>query len=145
MIGQGGGTLGQFGPSFYDVKCSKTGSPVRGARSARSSFARGARFDREKSKENAKPGQYGPGLYDIRCFKTGSPRGSTKGTPRWGAGMRFDREKCADNARYGQAPTASSGPPTVSNRGSPLWKGARPSAAFALPHVRHARLNWAAA
>ena len=93
------GTFGQFGPGMYDVRCSKTGSPLRGSKGTpRLSFA-GPRFSREKCCEGKETehlllGQFGPGMYDVKCFNTGSPRGGSKGTPRFGSGARFDREKC---------------------------------------------------
>ena len=140
------GTFGQFGPGMYDVRCSKTGSPLRGSKGTpRLSFA-GPRFSREKCCEGKETehlllGQFGPGMYDVKCFNTGSPRGGSKGTPRFGSGARFDREKCyegKEHVRFGrEGPTASYDPPRCSNRGSPLWK-MRTSAAFALPHVRGA-------
>ena len=70
------GTLGQFGPGMYDVRCSKTGSP-HGVPKGTPRMGNGSRFDRGKcyeGKENEHMllGQFGPGLYDIRCFKTGT-------------------------------------------------------------------------
>merc|ERR1712146_468277 len=126
-------------------RCSKTGSP-RGVAKGTPRLGNGSRFDRGKcyeGKENMHmlKGQFGPGLYDIRCFNTGSPRGKGKGTPRFGTGPRFDRDKCYEgkvHMKFGrEGPTASSSAPQCSNRGSPLWRN-RPSAAFALPHVRGA-------
>lgn len=139
------GTLGQFGPGMYDVRSSKTGSP-RGVAKGTPRLGNGSRFDRGKcyeGKENAHMllGQFGPGLYDIRCFNTGSPTGGSKRTPRFGSGARFDRDKCyegKEHMRYGrEGPTATYDPPRCSNRGSPLWRN-RPSAAFALPHMKGA-------
>ena len=138
-------TYGQFGPGMYNVRCSKTGSPLRGSKGT-PRLGVGPRFSRDEcyeGKENMHLllGQFGPGLYDIRCFNTGSPKGGGKGTPRFGSGARFDREKCYDgkeHVKFGrEGPTASYDAPRCSNRGSPLWK-VRPSAAFALPHVRGA-------
>lgn len=138
--------LGQYGHLQYDVRVSKTGSP-RGQAKGTPSFdltaPRSARDKVYEGKENMKAGQFGPGLYDIRCFKTGSPKGQAKGTPRFGSGARFDREKCYEGRWHpngrGKAGASGLDPPMCSNRGSPLWKGGRPSAAFALPHVPRVR------
>lgn len=138
--------LGQYGHLHYDVRVSKTGSP-RGRTRCTPSFnltaPHSAREKAYEGKEHMKAGQYGPGMYDIRCFKTGSPTGKAKGTPRFGSGARFDREKCYEGRwrdnNFGKEGASGLNPPMCSNRGSPLWKGYRPSAAFAQPHVPRVR------
>ena len=125
---------------MYDVRCSKTGSPLRGAKGTPSFSRTARRFS--TAGDPAVPGQFGPGMYDIRCFKTGTPRGAAKRTPRFAPGERFDREKCyegKENVRFGMAGASGLNAPLCSHRGSPLWKGGRPSAAFALPHIPRQR------
>ena len=74
------GTLGQFAGTFYDVRCSNTGTPRGGAGAKGTPSMGGARrFNRDKcfeGKENAgvQRGQFGPGFYDVRCSNTGTPR-----------------------------------------------------------------------
>lgn len=137
--------LGQFGPSFYDVRVSKTGSPRGGAkgfgwrpapRLVEHRVTPRVSEASTKEKENLPAGQLGPGLYDVKCFQMGW---EAKGTPRFVPSKRFDRNKCYEGkarCQFGQfGPTGVYDAPMCSNRGSPLWKN-RPSAAFALPHVR---------
>ena len=74
---------------------------------------------------------------DVRCSKTGSVHDAAKGTTRFGSGARFDREKCYEGkernaTNYGQY-GGQFYDVRCSKTGSPLLKGSRPSAAFALP------------
>merc|ERR1719198_622636 len=121
-------SLGQYGPSMYDVKS----SPVK----ATPKFGSGARFDREKAYEGKETkatmlGSFGPGMYDVKL----SP---IKRTPKFGSGARFDREKAYEGKAADKRGQFGPGLYDVrcSNRGSPLLKGRGPSAAFALPSRR---------
>mmetsp|Transcript_48312 Transcript_48312/g.126322 ORF Transcript_48312/g.126322 Transcript_48312/m.126322 type:complete len:297 (-) Transcript_48312:227-1117(-) len=137
--------LGSFGPGMYDVRCSKMGSPLRGAKGTPSFTRTSPRFG-TKAQENLQPGQFGPGMYEIRCSKNGSPVRGGKMTPRFVPGRRFDRENCYEGKETVHVLLGRSGalgshdPPRCSRNGSPLWnRGSRPGAAFALPHVRMPR------
>jgi len=129
--------LGSAGPGFYDVRCSKTGTP-RNAAKGTPTFGGARRFNRERCYEGkdriAKDyGQFGPGFYDVRCSKTGTPRGEAKGTPTFGRGRRFDRERCYDGKEnqatlLGQYGPSERSPPRCTNRGTPNWQA--PTSAF---------------
>jgi len=143
-------TVGSFGPSMYDVKCSKTGSPL-GKGKGTPRFGAGERYDRRKcyeGKENKRMhdsllGGYGHLSYDVKCSNMGSPLGrATGGSPRFATGERFNRSKCYEGKENNHMLLGSFGPGLYdircSPRGSPLWKnrpGAGGTAAFALPHV----------
>ena len=77
---------GQFGGVYYDVRCSKTGTP-RGAAGAKATptfhsvdhLGSTRRYNRDKcyeGKANAavQSGQFGGIFYDVRCSNTGTPR-----------------------------------------------------------------------
>ena len=77
---------GQYGGVYYDVRCSKTGTPRGGAGAKGTPTFHSAdhlgstrRFNRDKcyeGKVNAavQRGQYGGVFYDARCSNTGTPR-----------------------------------------------------------------------
>ena len=82
-------TFGQFSGQFYDVRCSRTGTP-RGAAGAKGTpkfhsvdhMGSTRRFNREKCYEgkvnaDVQRGQYGGVFYDVGCSRTGTPRWQT--------------------------------------------------------------------
>ena len=82
-------TFGQFSGQFYDVRCSRTGTP-RGGAGAKGTpkfhsvdhMGSTRRFNREKCYEgkvnaDVQRGQYGGVFYDVGCSRTGTPRWQT--------------------------------------------------------------------
>ena len=83
----GVGCKGGYGGTFYDVRCSKTGSPLKNGAKGSPRWVRHAkRFDREqcyegKDAEHLKLGQYSHLAYDVRCSNKGSPLWRPKREP----------------------------------------------------------------
>ena len=88
---------GQYGGVYYDVRCSRTGTP-RGGGGAKGTptfhsvdhMGSTRRYNREKCYEgkanaNVQRGQYGGVFYDVGCSRTGTPRWQT---PTASFGMR---------------------------------------------------------
>ena len=75
--------LGQFGPGFYDVRCSKTGTPRNAPAKGTPTFGGTRRFNRERCYEGKERtatlfGQFGPG-------ERSPPRCTNRGVPNWRA------------------------------------------------------------
>ena len=163
-------TFGQFSGQFYDVRCSRTGTP-RGAAGAKGTpkfhsvdhMGSTRRFNREKCYEgkanaNVQRGQYGGVYYDVRCSRTGTPRGGAgaKGTPTFhsvdhlGSTRRFNREKCYEGKANADVQRGQYGgvfyDVGCSRTGTPRWQTPtasfgkrRPSSATELRVVMHRR------
>ena len=163
-------TFGQFSGQFYDVRCSRTGTP-RGAAGAKGTpkfhsvdhMGSTRRYNREKCYEgkanaNVQRGQYGGVYYDVRCSRTGTPRGGAgaKGTPTFhsvdhmGSTRRFNREKCYEGKVNADVQRGQYGgvfyDVGCSRTGTPRWQTPtasfgkrRPSSATELRVVMHRR------
>ena len=163
-------TFGQFSGQFYDVRCSRTGTP-RGAAGAKGTpkfhsvdhMGSTRRYNREKCYEgkanaNVQRGQYGGVYYDVRCSRTGTPRGGAgaKGTPTFhsvdhlGSTRRFNREKCYEGKANADVQRGQYGgvfyDVGCSRTGTPRWQTPtasfgkrRPSSATELRVVMHRR------
>ena len=163
-------TFGQFSGQFYDVRCSRTGTP-RGGAGAKGTpkfhsvdhMGSTRRYNREKCYEgkanaNVQRGQYGGVYYDVRCSRTGTPRGGAgaKGTPTFhsvdhmGSTRRFNREKCYEGKVNADVQRGQYGgvfyDVGCSRTGTPRWQTPtasfgkrRPSSATELRVVMHRR------